>query len=527
MSGTSCGACVLHVASESRICGPLAFVRDGDSIRLDIAGRRPDLLVPKEEMARCRPPEAARLAAPRQGAKRCGEVKEPCPMKTLTEAAAALAAGHATAVALTEAALARIADPAGEGARAFLTVHAESARAAAAAMDALRAAGRAPSAYAGIPISIKDLYDEAGVTTKAGSVVLEGAPPARVTAPSVQRLIRAGFVILGRTNMVEFAFSGLGVNPHYGTPRSPWDRARGRLPGGSSSGAGVAVADGMGFAALGTDTGGSCRIPAALCGVVGWKPTARRVPLAGILPLAPSLDSAGPLARSVADCAIVDGFMAGEEEPQPPTPLPLAGLRLGLPRGTFLTEGLDATVGKVFERTLTRLSAAGAHVIEFDLPELAEIPVVNAQGGFAASESWAFHRRLIAEKADRYDPRILKRIQRGERISAADYLDLVKARARIAAAAGRRTAPFDAMICPTCPIIPPAIAEVAEEAEYNRINMVLLRNTSVANFLDRCSISIPCQAEGEPPVGLMLTGEHMGDARLFQVAMAVEAALRA
>ncbi|NMJ42769.1 amidase [Roseomonas sp. JC162] len=448
-------------------------------------------------------------------------------MKTIAEAAAALGAGHTTAAALTEAALARIADPAGEGSRAFMTVHADTARASAAAMDALRAAGRAPSPFAGIPISIKDLYDEAGVTTRSGSVVLKGAPRAKATAPSVQRLIRAGFVILGRTNMVEFAFSGLGVNPHYGTPKSPWDRATGRLPGGSSSGAGVAVADGMGFAGLGTDTGGSCRIPAALCGVVGWKPTARRVTIEGILPLSPSLDSAGPLARSVADCAIVDGFMAGEENPAPPKPVPLKGLRLGVPRGTFLTDGMDATVGAVFGRTLTRLSAAGAHVIEFDLPELAEIPVVNAGGGFAASESWAWHHRLIAEKGDAYDPRVVSRIRRGAQMTAADYIELVEARARINAAAAARTASFDAMVCPTVPLVPPRIADVAEDADYARINLLLLRNTSVGNFLDRCSISIPCHAEGEAPVGLMLTGEHMGDARLFQVAAAVEAALAA
>ncbi len=401
----------------------------------------------------------------------------------------------------------------------------DTARVSAAAMDALRAAHRAPSAFAGIPISIKDLYDEAGVTTKAGSVVLKGAPAAKATAPSVQRLVRAGFVILGRTNMTEFAFSGLGVNPHYDTPRTPWDRATGRLPGGSSAGAGVAVADGMGFAGLGTDTGGSCRIPAALCGVVGWKPTARRVPIAGILPLAPSLDSAGPLARSVADCALVDAIMAGAEDPVPPRPLPMAGLRLGLPRGTFLTDSMDGAVAAVFGRTLTRLSAAGAHIIEFDFPDLEDIATANATGGFAASEAWAWHHDLVAEKADGYDPLILKRIRRGEHMSAADYVTLVGARARIIAAAARRTAPFDAIICPTCPLVPPRLADVAEEREYNRINMLLLRNTSVGNFLDRCSISIPCQAEGEAPVGLMLTGEHMGDARLFAVAAAVEAAL--
>lgn len=449
------------------------------------------------------------------------------PMKTILDAAAALAAGRTSAAALTEQALARIAAPEGEGKRAFITVHAERAMASARALDALRAAGRAPSRWAGVPISIKDLYDEAGITTMAGSVAREGAPPAKADAPTVARLVRAGFVILGRTNMVEFAFSGLGVNPHYGTPRSPWDRATGRLPGGSSSGAGVAVADGMGFAGLGTDTGGSCRIPAALCGVVGWKPTARRVPITGILPLATSLDSAGPLANSVADCALVDAFMAGEADPQPLVPAAMAGLRLGVPRGTFLTDGLDATVGAVFGRTLTRLSAAGAKIVEFDLPELGEMPALNAAGGFAASEAFAWHRGLIAEKGNRYDPRILKRIARGERMSAADYVDLVNARARIIASAAPRTAAFDAILAPTCPLVPPKLSEVEDEGEYNRINMLLLRNTAPFNFLDRCSISIPCHAPGEPPVGLMLTGEHMGDTRLFAVSAAVEAALAA
>jgi aspartyl-tRNA(Asn)/glutamyl-tRNA(Gln) amidotransferase subunit A len=441
--------------------------------------------------------------------------------------ARALAEGRVTSEALVEQALERIADPAGEGALAFIKVHAESARATARAMDQLRAAGRAPSALAGIPISVKDLFDEAGEVTAAGSAVLRDSAPAKATAPAVQRLIRAGLVILGRTNMTEFAFTGLGVNPHYGTPASPWDRAARRLPGGSSSGAGVAVADGMGFAALGSDTGGSCRIPAALNGVVGWKPTAKRVPLTGVLPLSASLDSIGPLARNVADCALIDALMAGGENASAPIPRPLKGLRLGVPRGTYLTDGLDATVGAVFSRALTRLSAAGARIEEFDWPALADISAANATGGFAVSEAWAWHRALIAEKGERYDPRILARIMRGERMAAADYITLRTDRVRIIAAAAIRTAPFDAVICPTVPVIPPRIAEVAEEAVYNRINMLLLRNPSVANFLDRCAISLPCHAAGEAPVGLMLMGEHGGDAALFQVAASVEAALRA
>ncbi|WP_137179540.1 amidase [Roseomonas sp. AR75] len=445
---------------------------------------------------------------------------------TIAAAAADLAAGRVTARGLVEESLARIADPAGEGARAFVAVQAEAARAAADAADSLRGAGRAPSPWAGIPISIKDLYDQAGVVSRGGSVALADATPAAATAVSVTRLERVGFVVLGRTNMTEFAFSGLGVNPHFGTPRSPWDRATGRLPGGSSSGAAVATADGMGFAGLGSDTGGSCRIPAALCGIVGWKPTARRVPLTGTLPLSFTLDSLGPLARSVGCCALLDSLMAGEEPWSPGLPMPVAGLRLGVLQG-YVTEGWDGGVTAAFERALARLSAAGARVEKLVVPELAEIPTAMAKANFAAAEAWTWHRDLVARKRDAYDPRILARILRGEQISAADYIALGQERARIIAAIAPRTAPFDAVVLPTCPLVPPPLAAVDEEAEYGRINLLLLRNPTVANFLDRCAISLPCHREGEAPVGLMLMGETMGDARLFAVAQAVEAALAA
>jgi aspartyl-tRNA(Asn)/glutamyl-tRNA(Gln) amidotransferase subunit A len=446
------------------------------------------------------------------------------PFPTIAEAAADLAAGRTTATALVEEALSRIADPAGEGARAFVAVQGTEARASAAAMDALRAAGRAPSPWAGIPISIKDLYDQKGAVTRGGSVALDDAAPAVATAVSVARLERAGFVVLGRTNMTEFAFSGLGVNPHYGTPRSPWDRATGRLPGGSSSGAAVATADGMGFAGLGSDTGGSCRIPAALCGIVGWKPTARRVPLTGTLPLSFTLDSLGPLARSVACCALLDSIMAGDDPWSPGLPMPVAGLRLGVLQG-YVTEGWDGTVTAAFERALSTLSAAGARVEKLVVPELPEIPAAMAKANFAASEAWAWHRDLVARKAAAYDPRILGRIRRGEAMAAADYIVLMQERARLIAAIAARTAAFDAVVMPTCPLVPPALSEVEDEAEYGRINLLLLRNTTVGNFLDRCSISLPCHRAGEPPVGFMLMGEAMGDGKLFDVARAVEAAL--
>ncbi|MDP3342107.1 amidase [Frigidibacter sp.] len=450
---------------------------------------------------------------------------------TLAEAAADLAAGRTTAAALTEAALERIADPDGEGGRAFLVVQAEAARASARAMDALRQAGRAPSPWAGIPISIKDLYDEAGQQTRGGSKALADVAPATATAPSVARLQRAGFVVLGRTNMVEFAFSGLGHNPHFGTPRSPWgrdkgDRATGRLPGGSSSGAAVATADGMGFAGLGSDTGGSCRIPAALCGLVGWKPTAKRVPLTGTLPLSFTLDSLGPIARSVACCAVIDSLMAGEEAWSPGLPVPVAGLRLGVLQG-YVTENWDAGVTSAFEAALSRLSAAGARVEKLVVPELADIPKANATGGYASSEAYAFHRGLIERQRDAYDPRILSRILRGGQMAAADYIQLGQDRARIISAFAARTAGYDAVVSPTCALVPPALSEIEDEAEYGRINLLLLRNTSVGNFLDRCAISLPCHKPGEAPVGFQLMGEHGGDARLFAVAQAVEAALAA
>ena len=444
--------------------------------------------------------------------------------QTIAQAASALSAGSVTATQLVEEALDRIGDPGGEGGRAFVSVQASQARAAAQAMDALRGAGRAPSRWAGIPISIKDLYDQAGEITRAGSVARADAGPALATAPAVAQLERAGFIVLGRTNMSEFAFSGLGVNPHYGTPRSPWDRKVGRLPGGSSSGAAVATADGMGFAGLGSDTGGSCRIPAALCGIVGWKPTAQRVPLAGVLPLSSTLDSLGPLARSVACCDLLDSLMSGGEARQHDEVPTIRGLRFAVLEG-YVTEGWDTHVTAAFERALSRLSAAGAQVERLCLPELADIPAANAAGGFAAPEAWAWHRDLVARKREAYDPRILARILRGERMTAADYVDLIQARARISAAITQRTRGFDAVVMPTCPLIPPAIAEVEDEAAYNRINLLLLRNPSVANFLDRCAISIPCHRPGDSPVGFMLMGENMGDRRLLAAAAAAEAVL--
>jgi aspartyl-tRNA(Asn)/glutamyl-tRNA(Gln) amidotransferase subunit A len=444
-------------------------------------------------------------------------------MRTLEQTAQALADGGTTSRALVEECLARITDKVGEGARTFIRTDAEQARAVAEAMDALRRAGRAPGRYAGVPVALKDLFDIAGQPTPAGSRVLAAAPAAVADAPVVQRLLAAGFVAIGRTNMTEFAFSGLGINPHYGTPLSPWDRATGRIPGGSSSGTAVAVADEMAVVGLGTDTGGSCRIPAAFCGVVGYKPTARRVPITGVLPLAPSLDSVGPLGPSVACCAAVDALLAGET-PLPLVPATLSGLRLAVPENLVL-DGLDATVATAFAHTLSVLERAGAWLVRTRFPEFEESLVANAKGGFAASEAYAWHRALLAEKGAQYDPRIRVRIARGEQMSAADYVDVAVARRRLIAGFDARTQDYDCVVMPTVPIVPPAISALDDEREYNRTNLLILRNTALGNFLDRCAISLPCHAPGEAPVGLMLMRETMGDAKLFRVAAGVEAAL--
>jgi aspartyl-tRNA(Asn)/glutamyl-tRNA(Gln) amidotransferase subunit A len=443
---------------------------------------------------------------------------------TLSALAAALAAGRASSRTLVEACLARIEDPNGEGRTTFLRVDKSAALAQADAMDLLRSSGAAPSPYAGIPISIKDLFDVAGQVTRAGSKALETRPAASRDATSVARLRRAGFVLIGRTNMSEFAFSGLGLNPHYGTPRNPWQRDHAHIPGGSSSGAAISVTDGMAHAGLGTDTGGSCRIPAAFTGLVGFKPTARRVPRDGSIPLSTTLDSIGPLARSVHCCAIVDAVLADEAL----TDLSegsVAGRRFAVPR-TFVLEDMENEVSRHFQRSLSRLSAAGARVEEIDLPELAEIPAINAKGGFSAAESYAWHQRLIESSASAYDPRVLTRIQKGALQTATDYIELLAARRTFIDAVEKRTAQFDALLMPTTPIVAPRIASLQSDANFFRVNGLALRNPAVINLLDGCAISIPNHQEGEPPTGLMLCCRGGQDRQLLRAAAAAEPVVR-
>ena len=450
----------------------------------------------------------------------------PTPLRPLDHWIAELAAGRTTSRALTERAL-EAATGSGEAAATFVAVHAEAARATADAIDRQRAAGVPMPALAGLPISIKDLFDEAGHVTRAGSAVLRDAAPAETDAPVVARLRAAGAVIVGRTNMTEFAYSGLGLNPHHGTPRNPWDRATGRIPGGSSSGAAVSVTDGMALAAVGTDTGGSVRIPSALCGLTGFKPTARRVPIDGAVPLAPSLDSIGPLAPTVACCARLDAVLAGEA-PRPTTPRPTASLVLALPR-TLAFDEVDGPVAAAFDAARRALVDAGARVVEIDVPEFAELAAINRQGGFPAIEAWAWHARLIAERGDGYDPRVAARIRRGSGVAAADYIELLAARRRWIAAVERRLAEAgaDAFAMPTVPVVAPPIAplEASDEA-FGRTNLLILRNPTLVNFLDGCALSLPCHRDGDAPVGLMLAAPGGHDARLLSIGAGVEATLR-
>lgn len=376
---------------------------------------------------------------------------------------------------------------------------------------------------AGIPVSVKDLFDVAGQTTAAGSTVLANTPAALSDSTAVARLRAAGAVLAGRTNMVEFAFSGVGINPHYGTPVNPADAAVPRIPGGSSSGAAVSVATGAALAGLGSDTGGSIRIPAALCGLVGFKSTARLVPTLGALPLSTTLDTVCAVTRSVRDAVTLHEVLSARRVSL--AAKPLAQCRLAVVR-THMQDALDDTVAAAFERSLQVLSLAGVQVEVIDLPELDELASMYATGGFSAAESYAWHRDLLATRQADYDPRVAQRILRGARMSAADYIDLLTARRPWITRMEARLAGFDAVVSPTVPIVAPPIASVAsDDDEFFRVNALLLRNTSVVNMLDGCAISLPCHTPGQLPVGLMLWHAGLHDDAVLALALQIEAAL--
>ena len=383
--------------------------------------------------------------------------------------------------------------------------------------------GPSTGPLSGIQVSVKDLFDVQGQVTSAGSKVLKNAPPALADCPAVARLRAAGAVLTGRTNMVEFAFSGVGINPHYGTPVNPADAKIERIPGGSSSGAAVSVATGAALVGLGSDTGGSIRIPAALCGIVGFKSTARLVPTTGALPLSTSLDTVCALTRSVRDAVTVHEVIAARSVSL--AEKPLANCRFALAR-TLMQDGLDSTVARAFDRTLTLLRSAGAQIEEIDLNEISELATINATGGLSAFESYAWHRTLIAEHQADYDPRVALRILRGASMTTHDYVDLLAARADWINRMEMRLQGFDAVLSPTVPMVAPPIASVLnDDAEFFRVNGLLLRNTAVVNMLDGCGISLPCHRPGELPVGLMLWHAALHDDTVLDAALQVEACL--
>jgi aspartyl-tRNA(Asn)/glutamyl-tRNA(Gln) amidotransferase subunit A len=421
-----------------------------------------------------------------------------------------------------EQALERVADPNGEGSRAYLTVYSESARASADAADARARSGLSLGPLDGAIVSIKDLFDVAGEPTRAGSKVLAAeARYATADAPVVRRLRAAGAVIVGKTNMTEFAFSGIGINPHYGTPRNPADRSR--IPGGSTSGGAVAVADGMCEIAIGSDTGGSTRIPAALTGIVGFKPSKYRVPTEGAFPLSFTLDSIGPMARSVRDCADADAILAGDE-PQAIEPAPLSGLHFGVAKGLAI-EQLDDTVARSFEQAIGVIGDAGARLTDQFFSLLKDMVQVNARGGFIAAEACAIHRDRLRRHGDDIDPIIRNRIERGQQIPAPDYIAMLRERSELVRAMDRQLQDFDALLMPTTPIVAPQFDEVAAVEGFMAKNMLLLRNTSVANFFDLCAISLPMCRDSSLPTGLMLVARNGQDHRLFRMAAAVESLL--
>jgi aspartyl-tRNA(Asn)/glutamyl-tRNA(Gln) amidotransferase subunit A len=443
-------------------------------------------------------------------------------MWTVTQLAADLAAGKTSSRELVEQALAKINDPAGEGSRAFVKVYADAARADADYSDRLRKAGVRRSPVDGLPVSLKDLYDVAGDVTRAGAKVRENEPPAKVDAVAVARLRAAGAVFVGRSNMVEFAFGGVGLNPHYGTPKNPYDRKTGRVPGGSSSGAAVGQADGMAVMSLGSDTRGSIRGPSALCGITGWKPTARRVPREGAFPLSFTLDSVGPLANSVACCAVYDAVLAAER-PQALPKIPMKGLRFLLPRSAAI-EDLDEQVSAAFDATLATLSKAGAVITEVRVPGFDRQAEFFKGGGFAGAEAYHIH-RANQERLDQYDPRVGKRILFGKVLSASDYMAFGDMRVEFMNEVQAVAAGFDAILMPTAPCIAPTIAEAgASDEEYMRWNMRILRNCGLINFLDGCAASVPCHEHGTAPVGLMVCGTAGTDGHTLAVAAAIEQA---
>lgn len=420
----------------------------------------------------------------------------------------------------TSDALQAIAKAGDEGKRIFTKVYKAQAIAEATAADFRAEAGISLSPIDGLIVSIKDLFDVAGEPTTAGSKVLANVEPAKQDAEIVRRLRAAGAIIIGKTNMTEFAFSGIGINPHYGTPGNAKDVTR--IPGGSSSGAGVAVARGMCDIAIGSDTGGSIRIPSALNGVTGFKPSQSRVSREGAFPLSFTLDTVGPLARSVVDCAKADAVLSGEKL-KPIAKRSVDGLRIGIPRGLLFTQ-VDDVVNQAFTTAVEKLESLGAKVKVIDIEHLINAPFkLQENGTLIASEAAAIHAKIFAQgKDNQLDSLVKSRITRGQTITASHYVSVKQARERLISEFDAATADFDALILPTVSIVAPTIASLDDADEFHRVNGLVLRNTSVFNFYDLPACSLPISlGEGQLPVGMMVVGQRQRDHDLLAVAKAI------
>ncbi|WP_112663180.1 amidase [Microvirga flavescens] len=428
----------------------------------------------------------------------------------------------ATASQRLEQALARIDDTNGQGKIVFTKVYKDEARRAAEAADHRARTGTPLGPLDGAIVSVKDLLDVAGEPTAAGSKISRDAPPAERDADVVRRLRAAGAVIIGKTNMTEYAFSGIGLNPHYGTPGNAHDTSR--IPGGSSSGAGVSVASGMAEIAIGSDTGGSIRIPSALNGLVGFKPTQHRVSRDGAFPLSFLLDTLGPLAPSVAAAAATDAVLAGEET-DTLAQRTVPGLRIGIPRG-FLFSDTQDDVANAFERAISHLAAVGARVSDEALDDLLLAPSrVQTPVSFAAIEAHCVHKDALTSRAGDFDPFVHKRIMRGRELDAPSYVGMVQERARLMPVMDQRLADFDVLALPTVPFVAPKIADVQSEEDFVRTNVLILRNPSVFNFYDLPALSLPIPHGGPLPIGLMLVGQRGRDRELLAVGAAIETEL--
>ncbi|CDZ63429.1 Amidase [Neorhizobium galegae bv. orientalis] len=387
--------------------------------------------------------------------------------------------------------------------------------------------GRSLGLLDGIPIAWKDLFDIEGLPTTAGSKVLKKADPAAKDAAIVDLLKQAGMVAVGRTNMSEFAFSGIGINPHYGTPHNPHGKDAPRIPGGSSSGSGVAVAAGLVPVAMGTDTGGSIRIPAGFNGIVGYKATRGRYAMNGVYPLATSLDSLGPLCRSVQDAVWVDAAMRGLAVPQTPRQ-PARPLDIVIPTNIVL-DGAEPGVVAAFEAAIERLAKAGARITRLAFPTFDELPKLMVKyGPMVTAEAFALHReKLSGPDAEEMDHRVVARTRLGEKTSLSDYIAIVENRARMIAETealiGDR---FVAM--PSVAHVAPPIAPLERDDElFFATNGKTLRNTGFGNFLDWCGVSIPCgSGDAGMPVGFLLSANANCDETLLQAAMAHEEIIR-